>query len=177
MKDKKIKEVMIALSDYATISEGETLGTAIKTLKEARDDTRYKYKHRAVLVYDKDKNIVELIARKDLDNQTEEAFGPEHFLCISEIGMPTDDIRKKYDMLHELCGIGIHDGNFERFCAMGDPNGLFICIDKNVKDWFPTNDKAYSSEFELTFIEQGAEYRVAFRQNDLRKSHSERPSG
>ncbi|MFH2059738.1 MAG: CBS domain-containing protein [Pseudomonadota bacterium] len=57
MKDKKVKEVMIPLSDYATVSEEDNLATAIKVLKEARDDTKYKYKHRAVLVYDKDNNI------------------------------------------------------------------------------------------------------------------------
>jgi CBS domain-containing protein len=57
MKDKKVKDVMIALSDYATVSEVDTLATAIKALKEARDDTKYKYKHRAVLVYNNEKKI------------------------------------------------------------------------------------------------------------------------
>jgi CBS domain-containing protein len=58
MKDKKVKNVMIALSDYALVSEEDNLATAIKVLKQARDDKRYKYKHRAVLVYDKDNNII-----------------------------------------------------------------------------------------------------------------------
>ncbi|MFA5903652.1 MAG: CBS domain-containing protein [Desulfobacula sp.] len=58
MKEKKVKEVMIALSDYATVSEDDTLATAIKTLKKARDDKKYVHKHRSVLVYDKKKNIV-----------------------------------------------------------------------------------------------------------------------
>ena len=49
---------MIPLSDYATVSEDETLAIAIKLLKEARNNTRYKYKHRAVLVYDKNNNII-----------------------------------------------------------------------------------------------------------------------
>jgi Mg2+/Co2+ transporter CorC len=58
MKDKMIKEVMITMSYYALVSHEDTLGTAIKALKGARDDTRYKYKHRAVLVYGKDKNDI-----------------------------------------------------------------------------------------------------------------------
>ncbi|OGR13078.1 MAG: hypothetical protein A2277_02325 [Desulfobacterales bacterium RIFOXYA12_FULL_46_15] len=58
MKEKKVKEVMIALSDYATVSENDTLATAIKTLKNARDDSKYIHKHRAVLVFDKNQQIV-----------------------------------------------------------------------------------------------------------------------
>ena len=57
MKEKKIKEVMIPLSDYATISEDETLEHAIRELTEAQKDTKYTRKHRAVLAYDKDNNI------------------------------------------------------------------------------------------------------------------------
>lgn len=58
MKEKKVKEVMIALSDYATVSENDTLAVAIKTLKKAREDSKYVHKHRAVLVFDKKQNIV-----------------------------------------------------------------------------------------------------------------------
>jgi len=58
MKEKKVKEVMIALSDYATVSENDTLAVAIKTLKKAREDSKYGHKHRAVLVFDKKQQIV-----------------------------------------------------------------------------------------------------------------------
>jgi len=58
MKDKKVKEIMIALSDYATVSEEDTLASVIRTLKKAREDKKYAHKHRAVLVYDKNKKIV-----------------------------------------------------------------------------------------------------------------------
>ncbi len=58
MKEKKVKEIMIALSDYATVSEDDTLATAVKTLKNAREDSKYAYKHRSVLVFDKDQTIV-----------------------------------------------------------------------------------------------------------------------
>lgn len=58
MKEKKVKEVMIALSDYATVSEEDTFADAIRALKKAREDKKYKNKHRAVLVYNKQKEIV-----------------------------------------------------------------------------------------------------------------------
>lgn len=57
MKDKKVKEIMIPLSDYATVSEDDTLETAIRELKAAQKDTKHIHKHRAVLAYDKDGNI------------------------------------------------------------------------------------------------------------------------
>ena len=57
MKDKKVKEIMIPLSDYATVSEEDTVVHAIKALKSAQNDTKHKYKHRAVLVYDNSKQI------------------------------------------------------------------------------------------------------------------------
>lgn len=57
MKAKNVKEVMIPLSDYAIVSEEETLANAIKKLKQAQKDTKLRHKHRAVLVYDKGNNI------------------------------------------------------------------------------------------------------------------------
>ncbi len=57
MKAKKVRDIMIPLSEYATISEDETLAAAIRKLKESRKDTKFTRKHRAVLAYDKDNNI------------------------------------------------------------------------------------------------------------------------
>ena len=57
MKDKKVKEIMIPLSEYATVSEEDSIVHAIKALKNAQKDTKQQYKHRAVLVYDKNKQI------------------------------------------------------------------------------------------------------------------------
>lgn len=48
---------MIPLSDYATVSEEETLANAIKALKQSRNNRKYNHKHRAVLAYDKDNQI------------------------------------------------------------------------------------------------------------------------
>jgi CBS domain containing-hemolysin-like protein len=57
MQEKKVKEIMIPLSDYAIVSEEDNLCKAIKELRKARDNTKYKYKHRAVLVCDKTYHI------------------------------------------------------------------------------------------------------------------------
>jgi len=122
---------------------------------------------KAIYFYDEDQNIVELIARNNLQNNTVNKFDSDSFLEISEIGLPTLDIEKEFKTLNKLTGIEVYDGGFERFCAIGDENGLFICINKEKKDWFPTNEKAYSSDFEIQFIEKGSEYHFQFKNSEL----------
>lgn len=122
---------------------------------------------KAIYFYDKDNNIVELIARKNLNNQSEKEFDQNSFLEISEIGLPTINIEKEFKILNTNFGLEIYDGSFERFCAIGNENGLFICINKNVKDWFPTNDKAYSSDFVVIIDENEKEYKIEYKNEKL----------
>lgn len=125
---------------------------------------------KAIYFYDLDKNIIEFIARKNLKNDSQLNFGINSLLEISEIGMPVNDIEKTFNKLKEISNISIFDGGFERFCAIGDENGLFICINKNVKDWFPTGDKAYSSEFEIKFEHNNQEFGLEFMNEDIKSS-------
>lgn len=118
---------------------------------------------KAVYFYDADKNIVELIARKNLNNESDQDFSVDSLLEISEIGMPVNDIESAYKALNKVTNIEIFDGGFERFCAIGDESGLIICINKNMKGWFPTGDKAESSVFTLTFEENGNKYELHFK--------------
>ena len=124
---------------------------------------------KAIYFYDIDKNIVELIARKNLRNNIQEKFSINSLLEISEIGIPVSDIKATYKTLNELTNIEMYDGGFEKFCAIGDETGLFICIDKNSKGWFPTGDKAYASEFKIRFEENKAEYVLEFINEKIKK--------
>ncbi|MFK7808905.1 MAG: VOC family protein [Saprospiraceae bacterium] len=113
----------------------------------------------AIYFYDKDNNIVELIARRSLEHHSTESFSRKSLLEICEIGLPTDNIRRDFDILHEETNIPLHSGNVERFCAAGGEHGLFIMINKEVKkEWFPTQDEPFSSDFRIVFIEGGKEY-------------------
>ncbi|MBN2777949.1 MAG: VOC family protein [Bacteroidales bacterium] len=123
---------------------------------------------KAIYFYDTDKNIVELIARKNLKNESDKVFNENSLLEISEIGIPVNDIKSTYGHLAEVVEMKIFDGGFDRFCAIGDENGLFICINKQLKDWFPTSDKAYSSEFTIDFIEKGKDYKLEFKNGKLK---------
>ncbi len=54
-----VKDIMVPLSEYATVSEEATLYEAVTALKKSQADfDPAKYRHRAILIYDKKKNIV-----------------------------------------------------------------------------------------------------------------------
>jgi len=53
VKTKLVKDLMVPLSDYATISEDATLSEAVAALKESQEAfDQGKYRHRAVLILD-----------------------------------------------------------------------------------------------------------------------------
>lgn len=122
---------------------------------------------KAVYFYDRDRNIVELIARKNLQNHSETPFDSNHLLNISEIGIPTTSIEEKYTQLTTISGVPKFSGGFDRMLTLGDERGLFICINKEIKDWFPTGDKAHSSDFELRFTEKKIDYRIQFNNDEI----------
>lgn len=146
------------------------LKSKVEILKDGKKEIQEfgSWNAKAIYFYDKDKNIVELIARKNLNNPSSEEFGIDQFIEISEIGLGTTDIEKEFSFLNSHTGIEIFDGGFDRFCAIGDENGLFIGINKKVKDWFPTNDKVFSSDFMIQFIEQGKEYKIDYENQRLK---------
>lgn len=122
----------------------------------------------AMYFYDADKNIVELIARKNLKNNSNRLFDKKSLLEISEIGLPTTDINKEYEILKVTADIPVFSGNLERFCAIGDDNGLFIVINKKIKkEWFPTNDEPLSADFNIRFIEKGQEFILRYENEKL----------
>jgi len=117
---------------------------------------------KSVYFYDEDKNIMEFIARGNLNKPVSEVFSEKSLLGIAEIGLATNDIEEKFNFLHQQCELEVFDGNFEKFCAIGDHQGLFITINKNLKDWFPTGDKAFSSDFRIEFSHKGSNYDLDF---------------
>jgi len=103
----------------------------------------------AMYFYDEDQNIVELIARKNTAEQSVTPFRAESLICISEIGMPVNNIERTLHHLSLVRKLPIYSGDLDSFCAAGDENGLFIIIHKEKKKWIPTNDTAHSSYFRM----------------------------
>ena len=149
------------------------LKSRLRILKDDQDEIiDFKaWNAKAIYFYDHDKNIVELIARKNLKNHSELEFSADQFLEISEIGVPTNDIEREYGTLRDVMDIRIYDGGLGNFCAIGDENGLFICINKNRKNWYPTQDKAYFSDFEVIVLQEGKSYCANYRDGAIKVQH------
>jgi catechol 2,3-dioxygenase-like lactoylglutathione lyase family enzyme len=119
---------------------------------------------RSMYFYDKDNNIVELIARKNQSSKSNAVFRAQSMLCISEIGVPVDKVEKAYNDLNQIKRLPIYSGDLGRFCAAGDENGLFIIIDKAKKKWYPTDDVAHSSYFRIE-----GDYNIEFANGKIKK--------
>ena len=103
----------------------------------------------ALYFKDADGNIVELIGRKRLDYSWDGIFGADDIKGLSEIAIATTDIESNFQLLNGQTTLPIFSGNFDRFCAAGNDEGLFILVDKNKKDWFPTGEKVEIADFKF----------------------------
>lgn len=116
----------------------------------------------ATYFFDPAGNIVELIARRDLQNESEQPFGPESLLEISEIGIVTDDVPAWNARAETEFGIL----PFEKqkpsadFSALGSDMGLFIVVQEGRK-WFLTDIPAVKVPLEVNFEnDRGAVFEI-----------------
>ena len=66
MKNFTVEAIMVPLSEYATVSENATLCDAILALEKAQEEfDQSRYRHRAVLVFDKTNKIIGKISQID----------------------------------------------------------------------------------------------------------------
>lgn len=122
---------------------------------------------KAIYFYDEDKNICEFIARKDLPLTSAVNFDVNQVYNIAEIGLVTNDIPSVFTKLQLSTKIQKYDGNMRNFLAVGDFKGLFICINKNDKKWFPTYDEAMISDFEIQVDIAGFPFLILYKNGEL----------
>jgi len=66
MKRYLVKDLMVPISEYATVSLGSTLSEAVSALEKAQEDYNHThYRHRAVLVLDNNKQVVGKLSQLD----------------------------------------------------------------------------------------------------------------
>ncbi|PQJ23239.1 hypothetical protein BSU00_03190 [Tenacibaculum sp. SG-28] len=131
---------------------------------------------KAIYFYDNDANIIEFIARKNLKNETPLPFSSSCLLEISEIGLPVMHIENTYKQLCNMVSVDIYDGNFDIFCAIGNEYGMFICIHKQRKKWYPTSTIAYASNFWVRLEEKEKTYYLEFTDGELKEKHRNGPN-
>ncbi len=67
MKAINIKGLVVSLSEYATVSEDATLFEAVAALEQAQEAfDQARYRHRAVLVLDKDDTVIGKLSQMDV---------------------------------------------------------------------------------------------------------------
>lgn len=119
----------------------------------------------AMYFYDPAKNIVEFIARRNLELQHKGNFSPQALFHISEIGLPTTNVKKCTEQLKDELGMHRYDGDLQYFGAIGDEEGLFIVVDQHEKTWIPPKDKALPFPFQLrATTAKGRDFDAHYRQ-------------
>lgn len=103
MKATKVKQVMVPLSDYATISEEDTLADALRVLNHAQTDTKYRLKHRAVLALNAENKVTGKLSFRDILKALEPKYrqfeNPENVsgIGLSRFGLNEDFLNSLLD--------------------------------------------------------------------------------
>jgi len=118
---------------------------------------------KSVYFYDPAGNILELIARFDLENKIDEPFSPAQFLCISEMGLVVkpdrldnlaEELLKDYDLTYFF-----RQPPLPQFKAIGDNNGLFIMVPEK-RNWYPTTKPCGIFPIKVQFENAGKKFEL-----------------
>jgi len=98
---------------------------------------------RSIYFYDNNGNILEFIARFDLQDTCPKSFSASSVRCLNEVGLVTDSpLSFSEKLTHELAIDYFEKGpKKEDFVVLGDNHGLLIVSGTN-RSWFPTEHKA-----------------------------------
>jgi predicted transcriptional regulator len=87
MKSIKVRDAMVALSDYALVAQEAELHEAVSALRQAQENFRHNaYKHRALLVHDDEKRIVGKLGMLDILRALEPRYKEVDLEAISHLG-------------------------------------------------------------------------------------------
>lgn len=102
--------------------------------------------------YDNNGNLLELICRYDLDNNSDLIFDGSSILYVSEIGLVSDDVPFLAETLMNKYGLEVYSKQpaQDNFTALGDDEGLLIIVNAD-RNWFPTDKKAKSFRTKIIF--------------------------
>jgi catechol-2,3-dioxygenase len=91
----------------------------------------------AVYFSDPHGNILELIARHDLANASQDEFSSANLLNISEIGLACDSVSEVVKWLEQNLNLETYKSSSDTFSPVGDVHGLLILV-QNAREWFPS---------------------------------------
>ena len=113
---------------------------------------------KSIYFYDPAGNIVELIARFDLNNNASEMFSPDQFLSINEVGLvfTNENFEKEIMSLGDSYSLSYFDKQppLPKFRAMGDDHGLFVIVPEH-RNWYPTDKPSGIFPLSVEFENEG----------------------
>ena len=118
---------------------------------------------KAIYFYDADNSIVEFIARKNLSKNLPRPFSSESIFNISEIGIGAKDTEPIIEFLIKRLHMPAYREISSRFTAIGNETGLFICVDRIKKKWFPSMDEVFPSPFRITMEYKGRKFNLEYK--------------
>ena len=95
MKDKTVKDLMVSLSDYATVYKDEALFEALMALEKAHEKLDpSEHQHRAILILDKEDRVVGKLSQWDILKSLEPKYGKiDDLEKISRTGFSPDFLK------------------------------------------------------------------------------------
>ena len=102
MNSKKVRDMMVPISDYATIYEDASLHDAVMALEAAQDRYedlqkslgKHRYKHRALVVLDKNNRVIGKVSMGDFIKALEPRYGEMgDFKSIEKFGFSQNFIK------------------------------------------------------------------------------------
>lgn len=119
------------------------------------------YRHwnaHSVFFLDPAGNVVEYIARHDLNNAAAGEFDTQDILYASEIGLIVDDVPATALKLQEVVGLEPYIGASEQFTAIGDEHGLLLVMKRGrILNFNPASDEKAARVFRTGVSVRGVE--------------------
>ncbi|MFO7883180.1 MAG: CBS domain-containing protein [Desulfobacteraceae bacterium] len=153
MNTKNVRDLMVPLSEYATVSEDATLSDAVKALHNAQLRCKKdQYRHRAVLAYDNNKKITGKLSATDIIRSVEPKYRqfqePDQKLKtnLSRFGLSSEFLSsmvKKYYLWEE---------DFDVMIKKAAKQKVKDIMDKPAKDEFVTENSSLAEAVHMLVI-------------------------
>ncbi len=133
------------------------------------DDVRH-FRHwnaHSVFFFDPARNVVEYIARHDLDNAAEGDFGTDDILYASEIAFVTNDVPALAGELQTSFGLPQYRRGNDHFRAIGDENGLLLVFEtgRQIGDRLAGDDRGTKVFPTVAEVQRASDF--VWKANDL----------
>ena len=141
LKSYFVKDLMVPLSEYATVTEDATLYEAVLALEKAQEnfeDTHTRYSHRAVLILDEGGDVIGKLSQMDALR----ALEPKYQKMVKGAGLHRYGFAKEFEE-SILEKFGLFAGPMEDICRKAG--------EKNVKEFMytPTEGEYVSADATL----------------------------